>query len=93
MLSDKYVPLFFLGILVFSFAGFTILKKLFDKISNISEQMSSNYLGEFPDDQLSTGTDELQKIVHTYGAIEQRFSNTIHALEKKASEIAILKEL
>ncbi|MGD1970968.1 MAG: GAF domain-containing protein [Desulfobacterales bacterium] len=93
MLSDKYVPLFFLGILVFSFAGFTILKKLFDKISNISEQMSSNYLGEFPDDQLSTGTDELQKIVHSFGAIEQRFSNTFHALEKKASEIAILKEL
>ena len=93
MLSDKYVPLFFLGILVFSFAGFTILKKLFDKISNISEQMSSNYLGDFPDDQLSAGTDELQNIVQSFSAIEQRFSNTFHALEKKASEIAILKEL
>ncbi|MGD9081789.1 MAG: hypothetical protein PVG96_20760, partial [Desulfobacterales bacterium] len=47
MLKDKWVPLFFLGILIFSFTGFSILKKLFDKISNISEQMSSNYLGDF----------------------------------------------
>jgi class 3 adenylate cyclase/GAF domain-containing protein len=93
MLSDTWVPLFFLGILVFSFTGFTILKKLFDKISNISEQMSSSYLGDFPDDQLSTGTDELQNIVQSFSAIEQRFSNTFHALEKKASEIAILKEV
>ncbi len=93
MLKDKWVPLFFLGILIFSFTGFSILKKLFDKISNISEQMSSNYLGDFSDDQLSTGTDELQSIVHSFGAIEQRFSNTFHALEKKASEISILKEL
>ncbi|MGD9055908.1 MAG: GAF domain-containing protein [Desulfobacterales bacterium] len=93
MLSDTWVPLFFLGILVFSFTGFTILKKLFDKISNISEQMSSNYLGDFTDDQLSTGTDELQNIVQSFSAIEQRFSNTFHALEKKASEIAILKEV
>jgi signal transduction histidine kinase len=85
MLKDKWVPLFFLGILIFSFTGFSILKKLFDKISNISEQMSSNYLGDFSDDQLSSGTDELQSIVHSFGAIEQRFSNTFHALEKKAS--------
>ena len=93
MLKDKYVPLFFLGILIFSFAGFSILKKLFDKIANISEQMSSNYLGDFPDDQVSSGTDELQSIVHSFSAIEQRFSSTFHALEKKASEISILKEL
>jgi class 3 adenylate cyclase/putative methionine-R-sulfoxide reductase with GAF domain len=93
MLKDKYVPLFFLGILLFSFAGFTILKKLFDKIARISEQMSSNYLGDFSDDQLSSGADELQSIVHSFSAIEQRFSNTFHALEKKASEISILKDL
>ena len=93
MLKDKYVPLFFLGILIFSFAGFTILKKLFDKIANISQQMSSNYLTDFSDDQLSPGADELQSIVHSFSAIEQRFSNTFHALEKKASEISILKDL
>ncbi|MDH4009976.1 MAG: GAF domain-containing protein, partial [Desulfobacterales bacterium] len=93
MLKDKWVPLFFLGILIFSFAGFTILKKLFDKIANISQQMSSNYLSDFSDDQNSSGADELQSIVHSFSAIEQRFSNAFHALEKKASEISILKDL
>ncbi|MCK5419168.1 MAG: hypothetical protein KAI93_11690, partial [Desulfobacterales bacterium] len=93
MLKDKYVPLFFLGILVFSFVGFTILKNLFDKIARISEQMSADYLDELPDDQLSAGTDELQNIVHSFTAIESRFSTTFNELEKKASEISILKDL
>jgi class 3 adenylate cyclase/putative methionine-R-sulfoxide reductase with GAF domain len=93
MLKDKYVPLFFLGILVFSFFGFAILKNLFDKISRISEEMSSDYLDELSDDQLSAGTDELQNIVQSFSAIERRFSTTFNELEKKASEISILKEL
>ena len=93
MLKDKYVPLFFLGILVFSFVGFAILKNLFDKISRISEEMSSDYLDELPDDQISAGTDELQNIVQSFTAIERRFSTTFNELEKKASEISILKEL
>ena len=93
MLKDKYVPLFFLGILVFSFVGFAILKNLFDKISRISEEMSSDYLDELSDDQVSAGTDELQNIVQSFTAIERRFSTTFNELEKKASEISILKEL
>ena len=86
-------PLFFLGILIFSFAGFTILKNLFDKIARISEQMSSDYLDELSDDQLSSGTDELHSIVQSFTAIEKRFSTTFNELEKKASEISILKDL
>jgi class 3 adenylate cyclase/GAF domain-containing protein len=92
MLKDKYVPLFFLGILIFSFAGFTILKNLFDKIARISEQMSSDYLDELSDDQLPSGTDELHSIVQSFTAIEKRFSSTFNELEKKASEISILKD-
>ena len=93
MLKDQYVPLFFLGILIFSFAGFAILKNLFDKITRISEQMSSNYLGDLSDDQLSSGTDELHQIVQSFGAIERQFHSTFNELEKKASEISILKDL
>ena len=93
MLKDKWVPLFFLGILIFSFAGFTILKNLFDKITRISEQMSSNYLDELSDDQVSRGTDELQGIVESFAAIERRFGRAFNELEKKSSEISILKDL
>ncbi len=93
MLKDQYVPLFFLGILIFSIVAFRILKNLFDKISRISEQMSSSYLDEWSDDQLTSGTDELHRIVQSFGSIERRFNSTFNELEKKASEISILKDL
>lgn len=93
MLKDQYVPLFFLGILIFSFAGFSILKNLFDKISRISEQMSSSYLDELSDDPLPSGADELLRIVQSFSAIERRFHSTFNELEKKSSEISILKDL
>ncbi|MFQ5772748.1 MAG: hypothetical protein ACE5HX_19590, partial [bacterium] len=93
MLNDKYIPFFFLGVLGFSFAGFTLLKNLFDKIANISQQMSSNYLAELSDEQLQSNTDELHNIVQSFSAIEKQFSNTFRQLEKKSSEISILKDL
>jgi adenylate cyclase len=93
MLKDQYIPLFFLGVLIFSFAGFSILKNLFDKITRISEQMSSNYLDELSDEQQPSGTDELHGIVQSFGAIERRFHRTFNELEKKSSEISILKDL
>jgi hypothetical protein len=93
MLDDEYLPFFFLGILIFSFIAFNILKNLFDKIANISEEMSSNYIAEFSDNEAQSGTDELHAIVNSFTSIERQFSNTFKQLEKKASEISILKEL
>ena len=93
MLDDEYLPFFFLGILVFSFIAFNILKNLFDKIANISETMSSNYIAEFSDHETQSGADELHAIVNSFTSIERQFSNTFKQLEKKASEISILKEL
>jgi class 3 adenylate cyclase/putative methionine-R-sulfoxide reductase with GAF domain len=93
MLDDEYLPFFFLGILVFSFIAFNILKNLFNKISSISETMSTNYITELSDSEVQTGTDELHAIVNSFTTIERQFSNTFKMLEKKASEISILKEL
>jgi adenylate cyclase len=93
MLDDEYLPFFFLGILIFSFIAFNILKNLFDKIANISETMSSNYIAEFSGNGAQSGTDELHAIVNSFTSIERQFSNTFKQLEKKASEISILKEL
>ncbi len=93
MLTDKLVPIFFMGVLVFSFIGFVILKSLFDKIKNISEKMSANSLAGVTGDQLQSGADELQNIIQSFTAIQNQFSSTFKQLEKKASEISILKEL
>ena len=76
MLEDEYLPFFFLGILIFSFIGFNILKNLFDKIANISETMSTNYITDISDNEPQTGADELHSIVNSFTAIERQFSNT-----------------
>jgi class 3 adenylate cyclase/putative methionine-R-sulfoxide reductase with GAF domain len=93
MLKDTYVPFFFLGVLIFSFLGFSLLKNLFDKIANISEQMSTTHITEFTEADSPPGTDELHSIVQSFSAIEKQFNNTFSQLEKKNSEISILKDL
>jgi len=69
------------------------MKNLFDKISSISETMSTNYITELSDNEAQTGSDELHSIVNSFTSIERQFSATFKMLEKKASEISILKEL
>jgi len=93
MLQDEFVPFFFLGVLIFSFMGFNILKNLFNRIANISEKMSNKYNTEQSEDVVQPSTDELLSIVNSFSTIEKQFSNTFKQLEKKASEISILKEL
>jgi class 3 adenylate cyclase/putative methionine-R-sulfoxide reductase with GAF domain len=93
MLKDEYVPYFFLGVLVCSFVGFSILKNLFDKIASISEQMSSNYITELSDEPGQYDADELHRIVQSFSTIENQFNNTFSQLKKKTSEISILKDL
>ena len=80
-------------VLVFSFFGFVILKNLFDKIKNISEKMTGSFITEVSDEQLKTGADELQNIIQSFTAINNQFAATFKQLEKKGSEISILKEL
>jgi GAF domain-containing protein len=93
MLKDEYVPYFFLGVLVCSFVGFSILKNLFDKIASISEQMSTNYITELSEEPGQYDADELHKIVQSFSTIETQFNTTFSQLEKKTSEISILKDL
>ncbi|MGD8946655.1 MAG: GAF domain-containing protein, partial [Desulfobacterales bacterium] len=66
---------------------------LFNRIANISEKMSSKYNSEQSGDAAQPSTDELLSIVNSFSTIEKQFSNTFKQLEKKASEISILKEL
>ncbi len=93
MLEDEHLPFFFLGILIFSFIGFNILKNLFDKIARISQKLSTNYTAELSGDETGSGADELHAIVNSFTVIEKQFSSTFDQLEKRSTEISILKEL
>ncbi|MCP4366672.1 MAG: GAF domain-containing protein [Deltaproteobacteria bacterium] len=93
ILTDKFVPIFFMVVLIFSFFGFVILKNLFDKIKNISEKMTDSFIAGISEDKLKTGADELQNIIQSFTTIKNQFATTFKQLEKKGSEISILKEL
>ena len=93
ILTDRYVPIFFMGLLIFSLVGFIILRSLFEKITNISDQMINNSFADMAGEKLKTGADELQNIVESFSVLQKQFGSTFSQLEKKASDISILKEL
>jgi len=92
LMNNQYVLLFFLGVLIFSLLGYTMLKKLFEDIVGISKDISQKNAEQFGGD-LQTDTDEIHSLVQSFGAIEDQFSKTFQQLQKKSSEISILKEL
>ena len=93
LLSNKYVPLYLVGVLVFSLIGFMTLRNMFDKIANISEKITGDLASNLSEDKLRSSTDELQYIVESFTNIREQFGSTFKRLEKKASDISILKEL
>ncbi|MCJ7617937.1 MAG: GAF domain-containing protein [Desulfobacterales bacterium] len=92
LMNDEYVLLFFLGVLIFSLLGYIMLRKLFGEIADISKSISQKSIEQFGG-ELQTGTDEIRNIAKSFNAIEDQFSKTFKQLQKKSSEISILKEL
>lgn len=93
LLQNPYTLYFLLGFFVLSLVGFFMLRRLFDQIHNVSRDVARKVVTGFHVDQLTTGKNELQNIVQSVNAIENQFGRTLHQLEMKASEMAILKEL
>ncbi|MBW2164606.1 MAG: GAF domain-containing protein [Deltaproteobacteria bacterium] len=91
-MNNQYVLLFFLGVLIFSLLGYTMLRKLFEDIVGISKDISQKNAEQFGGN-LQTDTDEIHSLVQSFGAIENQFSKTFQQLQKKSSEISILKEI
>lgn len=92
ILKDEYAKPFILGSLVYTFVGFTLLRKLFDKISSISKGISERVSQELSGVSFD-GNDELQKIVQSFESIDRQFRKTSKQLQEKSSDISILKEL
>jgi len=93
LFQDKYTLYFLLTFFCFSLLGFFILRRLFDQLHAVSREVTNRVVTGFQIDQLATGDNELQNIVHSVNAIENQFSRTLRQLEMKASEMATLKEL
>jgi hypothetical protein len=93
ILSDQHIPLYFLVLLIFSFFGFIILRKLFDEIIRVSKTISQTIAEEFSPAQTLHPEDELKSIVHSFQTIERELRDSFRHLEKKTSDISTLREL
>ncbi|MCD6486243.1 MAG: GAF domain-containing protein [Syntrophobacterales bacterium] len=93
IMTDKYVLLFFVFFLIFSLIGFTLLRRIFDRVGRISREVSEKATSEFFIDQPQGGSDEISNIVKTFGTLENQFGITFGQLQQKVSEMAVFKEL
>ena len=93
ILSDEYIPIYFMTFLLFSFFGFIMLRKMFDEIARISRDISQTMATEFSPSQTPLAGDELKGIVYSFQTLEHELRSSFRNLEKKTSEISTLKEL
>ncbi|PKN05452.1 MAG: hypothetical protein CVU74_01665 [Deltaproteobacteria bacterium HGW-Deltaproteobacteria-9] len=93
ILSDEHIPIYFIALLIFSFFGFIMLRKLFDELIRVSKSISQTIAEEFSPSQTHQPEDELKSIVHSFQTIERELRGNIRHLEKKTSDISTLREL
>ena len=93
ILTDTYLALFFFFFLIFSLLGFYILRRIFDRITMISKDMSERMKSRFLVEQPKKGEDEIINIINTFSVLENQFGTTFGQLQRKVSEISSIKEL
>lgn len=93
LLSKNYTLYYLLGVLVFSYLGFVMLKRIFDDIGNLSSKISSGDLASLKDSVSASSTAEMQSLVHSFTTIENQFQQSSLELAKRATELATLREL
>jgi class 3 adenylate cyclase/putative methionine-R-sulfoxide reductase with GAF domain len=92
-LHDRFVKPFLVGVLFYSLIGFTVLRKIFDKIINISKEFSRKVKTDIPGIDLDGNQDELGNIIVSFQTIEKHYRDATQQLETKAQLLALLKEL
>ena len=93
LLTDRYVPAFFVAFLTCSLAGFITLRVVFEKISKLSNNLTRALEKDFASNGIRSGTDEVDNISKSITLFERRLQHTFSQLERKVTDISILKEL
>ncbi|MDD5475776.1 MAG: GAF domain-containing protein, partial [Syntrophales bacterium] len=93
LLSDRAVPFYFIFLLVFYLLGVIILRSVFDRVTGISRGLTERISSLSLENPVDKSGDELKVITESFSAVEDRFSVVRSRLERKESDISILKEL
>jgi class 3 adenylate cyclase/putative methionine-R-sulfoxide reductase with GAF domain len=92
-LHDKFIKPFLVGVLIYALVGFTILRKIFDKIANISREFSRKVKSDIPGIDFEGDQDEIGNIVVSFQTIEEHYREANRQLEAKAQLLGLLREL
>jgi len=92
-LHDQFIKPFLFGVLVYGLVGFTILRKIFDKVINVSREISRKVQTDIPGVDIDTNEDEIGNIVVSFQTIEEHYRDATQQLETKAQLLTLLKEL
>ena len=91
-LHDKFIKPFLIGVLVYSLVGFTVLRKIFDKITNISREFSRKIATDLPGAVLHDDGDEIGNIVVSFQTIETHRSQfTLPAIVSAPGHVQLLQ--
>jgi adenylate cyclase len=93
ILSDEYIPIYFMTFLFFSLFGFIMLRKMFDEIVLISRKISHTVKEDLSLAHIPQAEDELKGIVHSFQTLERELRESFRHVEKKTAEISTLKEM
>jgi len=93
MLEDKHIPIYFIILLASSLLGFTMIRRFFDVIRNISKDISDTITKEVSGLEKPVATNELEVIVQSIETLRNELGVNVRHLKKKFLEISTLKEL
>lgn len=92
-LDDEYIKIFIVIGLLYIFIGFHLLRKIFDDIVNISRVVKEKITNDLAVGEIDEDQNELQQIVQSFNAIENKLRISSEELMRRTSQVSILKEL
>jgi adenylate cyclase len=91
--KDKYYNLFIIAFLVSSAIGYIMIRKIIYEIRDTSNNISENIVKDISGCSKPSVTNELHSIIHSFKTLENELRTSFGNLDKKVSQISILKEL
>jgi class 3 adenylate cyclase/putative methionine-R-sulfoxide reductase with GAF domain len=92
-LHDAFIKPFLVGVLFYSLIGFTVLRKIFDKVIRVSREFSRKVKTDIPGVDFEDDGDEIGNIIVSFQTIEEHYRDATQQLETKAHLLTLLKEL
>jgi class 3 adenylate cyclase/putative methionine-R-sulfoxide reductase with GAF domain len=92
-LHDAFIKPFLVGVLFYSLIGFTVLRKIFDKVIKVSREFSRKVKTDIPGVDFEDDGDEIGNIIVSFQTIEEHYRDATQQLETKAHLLTLLKEL